>query len=116
MLTFLIIFLLEGLLVAMRSTVDADLAAIVLCVPLAGIMATAWHDTEGSYIRAVAYAVSVGWYCSSIPRYLDQINPIYAETWPAVGFFLSVVVLIVAPGTLIMTPLVRLASSIWTRE
>ena len=97
---------------AVRGDVSSGLFVLLLMC----LLATGYGDTRGAYIPTLCYALAVGWYASSIPRWLPALDGFYQGASPQVGFALAAVALVIVPLALLATPLVHAAVRYYNRD
>ena len=98
------------------APVQGDVSSGLFVLLLMALLATGYSDTLGAYIPTLCYALAVGWYASSIPRWLPALDGFYQGASPQVGFALAAVVLIIVPLALLSTPLVHASVRYYNRD
>ena len=117
MLTLAALVIAEFLLAVLPGApVQGDVASGLFALLLMCLLATGYSDTRGAYIPTLCYALAVGWYASSIPRWLPALDGFYQGASPQVGFALAAVALVIVPLALLATPLVHAAVRYYNRD
>ena len=98
------------------TAVQGDVSSGLFVLLLMCLLATSFSDTRGAYIPTLCYALAVGWYASSIPRWLPALDGFYQGASPQVGFALAAVALVIVPLALLATPLVHAAVRYYNRD
>ena len=117
MLTLAALVIAEFLLALLPGAgVAGDVASGLFALLLLCLLATGYSDTRGAYIPTLCYGLAVGWYASSIPRWLPALDGFYQDASPQVGFALAAVALVIVPLALLATPLVHAAARYYNRD
>ena len=117
MLTLAALVIAEFLLALLPGAgVAGDVSSGLFALLLMCLLATGYSDTRGAYIPTLCYGLAVGWYASSIPRWLPALDGFYQGASPQVGFALAAVALVIVPLALLATPLVHAAARYYNRD
>ena len=109
MYTFALLTLLEIYLAILPVDMPGQLTAGLLILLAMCIMPASIYDTRRGFAPAVGFAVSMGWYLASIPRYLPHFDRVYLQCSDEVGLILAFMLLVVTPFTLLAAPLLPYA-------
>ena len=109
--TILMVMVLETLFFLVPLTtqsVGAGIMVIIFILLLVGVTGACIYDcTQRRFLFLMLYSIAVAWYLSRLPNYLAALDLLHDPDLGFVWLLLGLMAVCVAPGALLITPLVK---------
>ena len=109
--TILMVIVLETLFVLVPLTaqrVGAGIMVLMFILLLMGVAGACVYDcTQRRFLFLLLYSIAVAWYLSRLPNYLAALDLLHNPDLGFVWVLLGLLAVCIAPGALLITPLVK---------